>query len=548
MRGLLAAALLVGGLAGCDRGAPQDSATGAGAGVGLVPLDDARLLRRLSLDLRGTLPTLEELARVAEDPAQVDVLRDALLADPALEERLVALFSEHLRTRIDTFQVKYYDYAIPPESECAFERDVGQEAPRLLARVVVDDRPWSEAVTADWTMATALLSDIWPLELEGGEGLWQRAHYSDGRPPGGVLSTNGLWWRYVTSKSNANRSRVAALSELLLCQPLLARPVSFASSPSLVDEDGTAEALANDPQCLACHASIEPLAAAFFGWIPSIDYNPLELGYYHPERESQGPETLGVERSYYGTPLAGFQDVGPRVAADSRFYRCAAETAATLLWRRPVEVEDFDTIEGLRQDLVAADTRFLALLSAVTDTPEYRAGEVGDAVDPDLAARIHTHRMLAPAQLASALAALTGFEWTDDSCQQLDNDDRGYRVLAGGVDGDSVTRPQQDPGLTWALVVERAAQGAAAFAVAQELEQGREGPLFRHVGLDEVPGDPAWETELSELHLRLFARVVQDRLADDRALWEAVAAEHGPATAWTALVALLLRDPEFVST
>lgn len=513
-----------------------------------TPLDDARLLRRLSLDLRGHGPSLAELDAVALDPEQVGVYTDTWLHDPALEVRLVALFSEHLRTRLDTFQVRYYDYAIHPEDACSFSREVGQEAPRVLARVVVDDLPWSEAVTGDWTMATRLLQDMWPLEREADDEHWERAHYTDNRPAGGVLSTNGLWWRYVTSTSNANRSRVAALSELLLCQPLLGRPISFATSPALVDEDGTADALANDPQCLACHATIEPLAAAFFGWIPSIDYNPLELGYYHPEREAEGPLTLGVEAEYFGTPLAGFRDVGPRVAADSRYYQCAAETAATLLWRRPVALGDFSTVEDLRTTFVAADTRFLALVAAVLETPEYRAADPTPDADPDLAERARTTRMLAPDQLATSLEALTGFTWTSESCEQLDNDDQGYRVLAGGADGEDVTRPQQEPGLTWALVVERAAQGAAAHAVTRELVEGQEGPLFQGVTLDDKPGDAAWDAELEELHRRLFARAAPERLEADQALWDAVAAEHGPETAWIALVTLLLRDPEFVST
>ena len=40
---------------------------------------------------------------------------------------------------------------------------------------------------------------------EGGSG-WQEAPYTDGRPAAGVLATNGLWMRYYTSQSNANRS------------------------------------------------------------------------------------------------------------------------------------------------------------------------------------------------------------------------------------------------------------------------------------------------------------------------------------------------------
>ncbi|MFN7144079.1 MAG: DUF1549 domain-containing protein, partial [Myxococcota bacterium] len=88
----------------------------------LVPLDDTRLLRRLSLDLRGVPPTLEEIAQVEADPAALDTLRDAFLLDPRLEDRLVSFWAERYRTRIDEFQVRFYDYQLPAEQECAFEQ------------------------------------------------------------------------------------------------------------------------------------------------------------------------------------------------------------------------------------------------------------------------------------------------------------------------------------------------------------------------------------------------------------------------------------------
>ena len=43
----------------------------------LTELEAPRLLRRLSLDLRGVLPTPGELDQVAADPAALETLRDA---------------------------------------------------------------------------------------------------------------------------------------------------------------------------------------------------------------------------------------------------------------------------------------------------------------------------------------------------------------------------------------------------------------------------------------------------------------------------------------
>ena len=129
----------------------------------LQPLNDARLLRRLSLDLRGVTPSAEELAAVEADPAALDRYRDEFLDDPRLEERLVSYWAERYQTRIDEFQVRYYDYQLPADQECAFERAVGEEPLRLVAHISVNDRPWSEVATANYTMANPLLGALWPL-------------------------------------------------------------------------------------------------------------------------------------------------------------------------------------------------------------------------------------------------------------------------------------------------------------------------------------------------------------------------------------------------
>ena len=51
-----------------------------------TPLPAPLLLRRISLDLRGTLPSLAELAQVEADPAALDGLVAEMLDDPRLEE------------------------------------------------------------------------------------------------------------------------------------------------------------------------------------------------------------------------------------------------------------------------------------------------------------------------------------------------------------------------------------------------------------------------------------------------------------------------------
>ncbi|MFN7142290.1 MAG: DUF1585 domain-containing protein [Myxococcota bacterium] len=507
-----------------------------------------RLLRRMALDLRGELPTLEELDAVEADPAALAGLRDDMLDDPALEDRLVSFLAERWHTRVDAFDAPYYDFGLSQDQAFTYAASIGEEPLRLAANLVVNDRPWTDVVSADHTMANEMLADIWPIDYpEGGEG-WQESRYTDDRPAAGVLATNGLWWRYTTSTFNNNRTRAAALFRLLLCEDFLARPVSFSASGALSSGTTSEEAIRSEPYCVACHVSIDPVAALFFGFSWQAQYSAIEMSTYHAEREPIGESTLGVEPAWFGEPVYGLVDLGDHIAADPRFHQCAAETMAAALWRREVEIVDFDRVEAFRDAYEAEGYSMKALLRAVTDDPVYRADALAADAPEDVVAREIPVRLLSVDQLASAARDLSGFTWRSHGADLLADDTTGYRVLGGGVNGVNVTRPQQEPGLTWALVVERLAQATAYTAVTDDFAEGADRRLFRHATLDTRPGDAAFAAELRDLHWRLHAERPDDaRIADTTALWEAVAAESDASTAWIAVLTVLLRDPAYVT-
>lgn len=452
--------------------APEEPAPAAWeARVVTEPLPAHKLARRLSLDLRGVLPSAEELDAVERDPSTLDAYRDAWLADPRFEERLVQLLAERWHTRVDEHDILYFDYQLDSSQEYAFLRAVGEEPLRLAARIAVEDRPWTEIATADHTMADALLAGLWPLDYPDGAEGWQPARYTDGRP------------------------------------------VSFTSSPSVLDADASDAAVQTEAGCLACHVAVDPLAAAYFGFYPTVPYNVKELDHYHPEREPDGPRLLGVSPAWFGIPVSGLAEVGAPVAADPRFDRCAAETAATLLWRRPVVLEDW-----------------------------------GRADEPCLA-RERTRRLLSPDVLASSLEDLTGFRWEWQGWDQLANDVHGYRVMVGGVDGENVLEPQGGPGLTWALVTAGVAELAKGALVERHVGGGGAGTVLDGVTEDLAPGDPDFEAALDRLCWRLLAvRADAGRRAGLSGLWSEVAADDGAQAGSHAVLVTLFRDPESLAT
>ena len=148
----------------------QDTADPPEESDQLKPLDSSKLLRRMSLDLLGVLPTTVQLDAVESDPSALDAWIEEALSDPRWTERLVHIFGKTWHTQVDDFQLLFQEYDnlyLDDSNEYPFERSAGEEPLRLLAHVASNDVPWSEVLTADYTMSNEILSSIWPIEYTG---------------------------------------------------------------------------------------------------------------------------------------------------------------------------------------------------------------------------------------------------------------------------------------------------------------------------------------------------------------------------------------------
>lgn len=519
-----------------------DTATGGEDDEALVPLPPGRLLRRASLDLTGRLPGVAALEAIEADPSRWEAERDALLDDALLEEQLVQHLAERWLTLRDEYDIYYYDYDLDETEEYAWLRGVGQEPLRIMARVIVEDRSWAEVVTGDFTVVDARLAGLWPVEGYDPEGApWQAVRWTDGRPEVGVLASNGLWWTYPSDSFNQNRTRAAAMSRLLLCEDLLSRPVEIENAADLLQSESTSDMVRSEPSCLSCHATIEPLAASMYGFLWLADNAVGEYERYHPERELAGPEELGVEMAYWGTPVTGLAEVGWAMSGDPRLYQCTVRTFAELLLRRSLQIEEQPVLTELEAAFLDARLTVRPLLRAITELPEYQAGELGPGATEAQVARERLSRTLSPWQVAGAVEQLTGFRWTFEGADLLDYDPTGFRIMAGGVDGQNQAQPHADPTVGGSLVYLRLAQAASQAALAAA-EEGS-GMLAGH-DLTVAPTS----AELDALALQAWGRRLDASEQEGLlALWQGLEQEAGAELAWAGLVEALLRHPDFLT-
>jgi len=509
-----------------------------------VPLlDSTQLLSRISLDLRGVRPSEEELAAVEADPAQLDADIDTFLADERFGGRVRSMFSDIYLTRQDSWPITAEDYGLTDEP--GFAKAVGEEPLRVLSYVAENDLPYSEVVTGDWTMANELLAGSYPVDYPQGETGWKKVHYTDGRPAAGVLSTNGFWWHYGSTLSNSNRGRANAISKIFLCNDYLARPIEFSRDVNLLDRDAVADAVRNNPGCNACHSSLDPLAAYTWGYYYVDPFSRIDVTYYHPEREQLWQNTTDVAPGYYGEPGETMADLGWQIAGDHRFAECVSKQVQRVLLQREDILEDTEQLSADREAFVQNGLTLRPLFKEVLKDEAYRANS-------DASPRYVPRKMMGPDLLASQIEGITGFRFTYDGYDMMSTDSYGLRILAGGVDGVYAIIPATDPTTTMLLVQERLAQGAAAYAVAQDAQNTENPRIFTEVDFSETPdnGKAQMVKQIQKLHRMLLGHTVDEEsqeVADNLELWQQLYAVDGDAkAAWSGLLSVLMRDPDFI--
>lgn len=499
------------------------------------PLSAARILTRASLDLRGIRPSESELQQVEEDPAQLEALVDTYLADAALETQVRELFTDVFLTRTDAYLIDVFSFPLQPWEQDRLQREAGEEPVRIVARVVAEDRPIDEIVTGDWTMANGLLAKVFPVERPEGSG-WKESHYVDGRPAAGVLATNGMWWRYDSTFSNANRKRANAISKTLLCDDYLARPVDFDRTVNVLDEEGIENSLRENPACAACHDSLDPLASYLYGfsWY-AIGGDEVTL--YHPSRELGWIDRTGMEPAYQGEPGRTLEDLGAQISADPRFAQCMTRHVAEGLIGHEV---DEDLIEEHTAALLANGRALRPAIRSVVDSPAYRA-----ATDEGVPGGATPAKLAAPALMASQVEALTGFRMVDgQDTDLLTSDLIGYLTLAGGADGYAVSERADRPTPTVLLVHERLAESAASFAV-RTASSGGVVPMLPELDLAWRPAtdQQAMDEVLTAAQRRALGHA--DHTEELLELWEVLyGLDEDPELAWTGVLSAILRDPD----
>src|SRR6476619_4049295 len=140
-------------LAGCSKPpAPEKPAPAEPERTDVTYLTPVQHLIRVSLDLRGTRPSDSELDDIDAHPNKMRHYIRAYMDDPRFADRVKEIWNEGFLTRQDRSF-----FPGPPQmqgilTEDDFSKAAGNEPLELISHVVTDDRPFTEIVTAKYTM------------------------------------------------------------------------------------------------------------------------------------------------------------------------------------------------------------------------------------------------------------------------------------------------------------------------------------------------------------------------------------------------------------
>jgi hypothetical protein len=417
----------------------------------VVLLDPTKHLVRASVALRGTTPSIAELERVQQDPKQLEVIVDSYLESPEFGRTMRDMHSQTLQLRPDWL---FYPAGFTPSGVLAEEDTVSintsvMEAPlHLIEKVIMEDRPYTDIVTAPFAMANSISAKVWGLPYDPNGPDWQETAYEDGRGNAGILTDSWLYVRYQSTPSNANRARANAVSRSLLCYDFLSRDVNLDTDVDTADPNAVQAAVVENAACASCHQALDPLASFFKDFFPIIvpteESFPVENMFFPGVFE----EILAIDMrppSYFGRQGESLEDLGQLIAEDSRFSACAAKRFYAYFNQKGLDQVPFERAAELQAAFIDSNYDAKTLAKQIVLAPDFASFYSPDA---EVAEQLNGLRRSRPDELASFIEAKTGFVWktelgpyTDGLIKtvELPRDSLlGYRVIGGGTDGQFV--------------------------------------------------------------------------------------------------------------
>ncbi len=561
----------------------------------VVPGSSEEILRRAALLLAGRLPTESEIAAVAEgDEAVLRSTLRGLMDSDGFSQFLLESANDRFLTEAFTgsmFQIvnrKYYPNSakyfqnISLRQRARLIADALAEEPlRLMEYVVTQERPYTEIVTADYTMMNPFSGEIYNSALEFADpdnyDDWKPGQITDyfrcsvcsqinpdiiydiptDYPHAGILNSPAFLSRYPSTETNRNRARARWAYYFFLGVDIEAISERTTDQEALQDLNNPT---LNNPNCVVCHDIMDPVAGAFQNYSDDGFYRSQPGGNdslpFSYKRDRDGGYQIG-DTWYSDMLMPGFataiapdatnsiQWLGQQFTADSRFGVGTVNfwypaIMGRELYTQPENPEDpdyqsqlaaYSAEQSMVKTIAAAFTSGSAgngafnlkdLLIDLILSDQFKAAAVIEQQNAQAVELfdVGAGRLLTPEQLNRKLQTVTGFSWSYGNTSALQE---VYGLIYGGIDSIGITERATELTTLMSTVVTAMANEASCSIVNNDFAKPQsQRKLFPLVELSSLPGtaDAAIKANLAFLHQQFLGESLSSDSTEITASYE----------------------------
>lgn len=506
--------------------------------------------------LASEVATVEAAADDASRQAALANIVDGIVTEDAFYLRLKEIYNDLLLTDkdanstqdvnsvfdIDDFANEEFFESFDNNVRNTLERNANfglARAPlELIEYVVRNDRPFTEILTASYTMVNPYSAVIYDADVgdpnfrfdsdndlnnhdrnEFRPAPMLRQADGDVVPTAGVISTHAFLDRYRSTNTNINRERGRWFYYYFLGVDVEGlAPRDGLDLDNVIGDVPTFE----DPQCTVCHNVLDPVAGLFKNRRNEGRYR-VENNWHHLRTTNGVPRMLPP--GYTMDPAdelpaanadAALPWLAQRTVQDDRF---AMQTVRTI-FRGLTRIEETSSmttafLSQVKDDFVTSGFDLKALVRSIALSDYFLARNIDPTVNPVDFADFGTGRLTTPEELHRAISAVAGggYEWEGPSTNSTLVE--RHRLLYGGIDSNDVTDRATTANSLIDGIQRRIANQVACERVAEDLTSG--GMLFPVAGLTDTPADTTGQDRIRQNIQFLHRHLLGEELAIDDA-------------------------------
>lgn len=332
-------------------------------------LSITRLVRRVSLDLTGKLPAVNDVASVKEDPNRLAELISHYLGTSDARDAVTNWHQDIWQLRPNSLpDIERYKNSGDDILKEAFANNLREKImiePLLRLRYILDrELAFNNLFMGNWTILHPDALELFELTEDGKP--WQSLPYQftyyKQRPEVGLLVSNALLATENNPDSEIPRHRTSRLLRRFSC-------TSNFQAQAHRFESLTAEELASDlddlanfkSPCRGCHAIWSDLAESFQGLATGDDFKAWLS-------DQEPTATAGY---WSGRRFETSAELGELIGNDPRIHQCELTRLLASLLQRPVNSYDSTLIAKTTDEFYEHSQRLLPALTAIFQSNDY---------------------------------------------------------------------------------------------------------------------------------------------------------------------------------